>query len=451
MTVCSGELSRRDRFKLLPAAEQRRRIQTMSRPEVEALLWDWGWWARPKQLPPTDEWVTWLILAGRGFGKTRTGAEWVRGEVQSGRRGRMALVARTAADTRDVMVEGESGILSISPPWFRPKYEPSKRRLTWPNGALATLYSADEPDLLRGPQHDGFWADEVAAWRFVDAWDQLMFGLRLGHDPRGVVTTTPRPTKLIRELAASKTTRVTRGSTRDNQANLAASFLVKIVEKYQGTRLGRQELEGEILDDNPGALWRRSNIDENRWKTALPDLRRVVVGVDPAVTNNAKSDETGIIVAGRDSQNPPHFYILDDESQSSTPDTWARASVMAYLRHDADRIIGEVNNGGDLVETVIRHVRINDRPEGQNASYKSVHASRGKAIRAEPISALYEQNRVHHVGSFPILEDQLCDWDPTESKDSPDRLDALVWALTELSEGSGSLKINPGLAVRLRR
>jgi phage terminase large subunit-like protein len=363
----------------------------------------------------------------------------------------MALVARTAADTRDVMVEGESGILSISPPWFRPKYEPSKRRLTWPNGALATLYSADEPDLLRGPQHDGFWADEVAAWRFVDAWDQLMFGLRLGHDPRGVVTTTPRPTKLIRELAASKTTRVTRGSTRDNQANLAASFLVKIVEKYQGTRLGRQELEGEILDDNPGALWRRSNIDENRWKTALPDLRRVVVGVDPAVTNNAKSDETGIIVAGRDSQNPPHFYILDDESQSSTPDTWARASVMAYLRHDADRIIGEVNNGGDLVETVIRHVRINDRPEGQNASYKSVHASRGKAIRAEPISALYEQNRVHHVGSFPILEDQLCDWDPTESKDSPDRLDALVWALTELSEGSGSLKINPGLAVRLRR
>jgi phage terminase large subunit-like protein len=436
-------------FLELPGPEQELFLSRMG-DNAPGLPFRWDFWARPNQLPPAGDWVTWLLQAGRGFGKTRVGSEWVRGEVEAGRRGRLALVARTAADARDVMVEGESGILAISPPWNRPKYEPSKRRLTWPNGALATLYSADEPDLLRGPQHDGAWVDELAAWRFPDAWDQLMFGLRLGDDPRVVVTTTPRPTRLIRELAKSPTTRVTRGRSSDNRANLPAVFFDKIIEKYQGTRLGRQELDGEILEDNPGALWQRKNIDDNRI-TKLPDIRRIVVAADPAVTSNADSDETGIIVAGMDGQSPAHFYILDDLSLSASPDSWARVLVLAYLRQKADRIIGEVNNGGDLIETIIRHVEIEGKPVGLSASYKSVHATRGKAIRAEPISALYEQNRVHHVGAFPQLEDQLCDWDPSTSMDSPDRLDALVWALTELSgDPAGPIRINPELTNRMK-
>ena len=419
-----------DQFRDLPEDERRARLATLSADEARAILFDWSFWARSSQLPPEGEWIVWLILAGRGFGKTRTGAEWIRGEVEAGRRGRLALVARTAADARDVMVEGESGILAISPPWNRPKYEPSKRRVTWPNGALATLYSADEPDLLRGPQHDGGWTDELAAWRYTDAWDQLMFGLRLGTDPRVVVTTTPRPTKLVKSLAASPTTRVTRGSSFDNRGNLSGAFLRQIVTKYEGTRLGRQELNGEILDDNPNALWRLADIDEKRV-TVAPDLRRVVVGVDPAVTSNEDSDLTGIIVAGRDGQSPPHFYILADRSIMASPDAWARQVVKAYHDHDADRAVAEVNNGGDLVESVVRAV---DR----SISYKAVRASRGKAVRAEPISALYEQGRVHHVGTFSQLEDQMTEYDPLTSTKSPDRMDALVWALTELSEGGST-------------
>jgi phage terminase large subunit-like protein len=342
------------------------------------------------------------------------------------------------------MVEGESGLLAISPPWCRPKYEPSKRRLTWPNGALATVFSADEPDLLRGPQHDGAWVDELASWRFPDAWDQLQFGLRLGNNPRGVITTTPRPTKLIRGIAAARTTVITNGRSLENKANLAPEFFTFIVNKYHGTRLGRQELEGEILEDNPGALWTRANIDDNRI-AKLPPLRRIVVAADPAVTSNPDSDETGIIVAGIDGQNPPHFYVLDDLSLSASPDTWARTLVMAYLNQKADRIVGEVNNGGDLVETIIRHVEIDGKKAGQNASYKAVHASRGKAVRAEPIAALYEQNRVHHMGSFPVLEDQMVTWDPASDSDSPDRMDALVWAITELMEGQAPMRISSNL------
>jgi phage terminase large subunit-like protein len=266
----------------------------------------------------------------------------------------------------------------------------------------------------------------VAAWRFVDAWDQLMFGLRLGTDPRGVVTTTPRPTKLIKDLAAAATTIVTRGATKDNATNLAQSFLAKIVEKYQGTRLGRQELDGEILDDNPGALWKRAQIDATRVLRA-PDLSRLVVGVDPAVSSKEDSDLTGIVSAGRDDQNPPHFYVLEDSSKVDTPMGWATQVVKSYHAQAADRIVGEVNNGGDLVETVIRAV-------DPNVAYTAVHATRGKAVRAEPIAALYEQGRVHHVGAFAQLEDEMCDWDPLTSTKSPDRMDALVWALTELSE-----------------
>ncbi|HEY0838862.1 MAG TPA: terminase family protein, partial [Vulgatibacter sp.] len=272
----------------------------LSDEHAAALLYDWrGLWARDPQVTPQGEWRTWLLLAGRGFGKTRVGAEWVREQVESGKARRIALVARSAADIRDVMVEGESGILAVSPPWNKPKYEPSKRRLTWPNGAIATTYSADEPNLLRGPQHDAAWADERAAWRYDDAWDQLMFGLRLGSDPRCVVTTTPRPTKAIKELIADSGTFVTRGSTYDNRANLAKAFLEKIVKKYEGTRLGRQELNAEILEDTEGALWTMALIEASRVAEAPAGLVRIVVGVDPAVTSGESSNETGIVICGQ--------------------------------------------------------------------------------------------------------------------------------------------------------
>jgi phage terminase large subunit-like protein len=394
----------------------------------DARGYDWrGEIARPSQVAPEGEWRTWLILAGRGFGKTRTGAEWVREEAEAGPGLRFALIAPTAADARDVMVEGESGILAISPPWFRPRYEPSKRRLTWPNGAMATLYSADEPERLRGPQHHRFWGDEPASWRYREAWDMLMFGLRLGDNPRGVVTGTPKPIALIRQLVADPTTVVTRGSTYENAANLPAAFLDAIIKRYEGTRLGRQELNAEILDDIEGALWTRAVIDAGRVAKA-PDLVRVVVGVDPAVTATEESDETGIVVVGQgvDMQ----YYVLSDRTCRLSPDGWARRAVETFREFEADRIIGEVNNGGDLVEAVVGHAA---KHLGVLHSYKSVRASRGKAVRAEPIAALYEQGRVHHVGSLAALEDQLCGWVPGAGDRSPDRMDALVWALSELA------------------
>lgn len=388
----------------------------------------WTLQARPNQLPPPGAWRTWLVLAGRGFGKTRTGAEWIRSQVETSACGRLALVAPTAADARDVMVEGESGLLAIAPPWNRPKYEPSKRRLTWPNGALATLYSADEPERLRGPQHDGAWCDELASWRYAEAWDMLQFGMRLG-DPRTVVTTTPKPKKLLLDLIKADSTAITRGSTYENRANLAPAFLEQIVAKYEGTRLGRQELNAEVLEDVEGALWKRQQLDDLRVSTH-PDLTRVVVAVDPAVTSGDDADETGIIVAGIGSDG--HGYVLRDQSGRFSPDAWARRAVAAFHAASADRLVAEANNGGDLLETVLRTV---DR----SIPYTKVHASRGKQTRAEPVAALYEQQRVHHVGGFPELEDQLCGWVPGDK--SPDRLDALVWALTFLMLGQGEVRV----------
>lgn len=403
--------------------------------DAAALLYDWrGLWARDAQATPAGDWRTWLILAGRGFGKTRTGAEWVREQVESGKARRIALVARTAADARDVMVEGESGILAISPPWFRPKYEPSKRRLTWPNGAIATTYSGDEPALLRGPQHDAAWADERAAWRYDDAWDQLMFGLRLGQDPRCVVTTTPRPTKAIKELVKDPTTHVTRGSTYDNKANLAKAFLEKIVKKYEGTRLGRQELEAAILEDTEGALWTLAGIEETRTQDRPESLDRIVVGVDPAVTSGESSNETGIVVCGMRGRGlAAEYFVLEDFSIHGTPDEWARRAKTAYEAWSADLIVGEVNNGGDLVEHTLRTV-------APHLPYKAVRASRGKAKRAEPISALWEQKRARILGMLAKLEDQMTTWVPglqvmDDGETSPDRMDAMVWAMTELSGG----------------
>jgi predicted phage terminase large subunit-like protein len=398
-------------------------------------LADGGWRskARPSQLPPAGDWNTWLYLGGRGTGKTRAGAEWVKELVETGAASRIALIAPTAGDARDVMVEGASGVLAVSSSWLRPDYEPSKRRLTWPNGAIATTFSSEESDRLRGPQHDAAWADELAAWNEPMAtWDMLQFGMRIGRHPRTLITTTPKPIRLLKELLAREGNDVvvTRGSTYDNEANLSETFLQAIRARYQGTRLGRQEIEAELLSDTPGALWQLDWLDRDRIERAPLELKRIVVAIDPAVSNNEGSDETGIIVAGvgRDG----HGYVLEDLSGRYAPFEWAQKAVQAYQRHKADRIIAEINNGGQMCEETIRMV-------SHGVSYKGVHASRGKITRAEPVSALYEQRKVHHVGTFTQLEDQLCsftsDFDRSRAGYSPDRLDALVWALSELLVG----------------
>jgi predicted phage terminase large subunit-like protein len=394
-------------------------------------LEDGGWpaRARPEQLEPPGEWVTWLILAGRGWGKTRTSVEWVHGHAVAGTAGRIALVAPTAADVRDVLVEGPSGFLAIASDTTRPLYEPSKRRLEWPNGATATCYSAEEPERLRGPQHDLAALDELCAFSHPETLDMLNFGLRVGARPRKLITTTPKPTKQLKQIIADPTTIITRGRTLDNSANLAPTFISGILNKYGGTRLGRQEIEGELLDDTPGALWQQKWIDDARV-AAMPwgGLTRVVVAIDPAVTSGEDADETGIICAGVDANGA--VYVLEDASGRYQPHEWANKAINLYKKHHADRIVAEINNGGGLVEATIRSV-------DPNISYKGVHASRGKVTRAEPISALYEQGKVHHVGTFTELEDQMVsftsDFSRASAGYSPDRLDSAVWAITELA------------------
>ncbi len=383
----------------------------------------WAFIAHPGQIPPEDRaWFCYLMRSGRGGGKTRAGAEWVLGKVRTGYR-HGALIGQTAADIRDTMVElGESSILKIARPEERPVYEPSKRRLTFPNGAVCTTFTGEEPDQLRGPQHDFVWIDELAKFKYPEeTWDNMEMGLRLGNNPQVFCTTTPRPIPIIKRLIKDPTTIDVRFSTSQNAENLSPIFLKRIQERYAGTRLGRQELEGEVLEDNPNAIWQRDVIENLRVRE-VPQLVRVVVGMDPAVTGNEKSDETGILVGGIAANG--HGYVLQDASLRGSPAEWARAGVRVFHHWNADRIIGEVNNGGDLVEVNIRTV---DR----NVPFRSVHASRGKAIRAEPVAALYEQGRIHHVGTFPELEDQMCDWVPG-SRESPDRMDALVWTIWEL-------------------
>lgn len=419
--VLQEQLSLASLFRNLPVKEKQSRLARLTDAELKILTYDWNFWARPNQLAPQGNWRHWLILAGRGWGKTRTGAQWLRQLVEEKQASRIALVGKTSADVRDVMIEGDSGILSISRPEFRPEYIPSKRKLIWPNGCLAFTYSADEPDQLRGPQFDAAWCDELAKWQYRMAWDNLLFGLRLGTNPRSCITTTPVPSAIIKELAKDPQTFVTRGSTYDNKDNLARPFLEAIIKKYEGTRLGRQELFAEILDDNPGALWNTYQLDEARC-AKQPELKRIVVAVDPAVSNNESSDETGIIVAGIDENDLG--YILEDLSGKYNPNEWGNKAVYAYHKWSADKLVVEVNQGGDLVEANIRTI---DR----NIPIKKIHANKGKYLRAEPISSLYEQNKVKHVGVFAELESQMCDFTPGSGK-SPDRLDAMVYALTEL-------------------
>lgn len=417
--------------------------ETLSGAELDALLVDYEFWARPNQLPPAWEWSTWLVLAGRGFGKTWVGSHATsaavigRTPLSGGARHNVAIVAETAADARDVMVEGPAGILAQTPKDYRPLYEPSKRRLTWPNGATGTLFNATEPDQLRGPQHDWAWCDEAAKWQYAqETWDMLQFGMRLGRLPQVVVTTTPRPIKLIKELLADPGTAVTRGATMDNRANLAASFIKKIHDKYEGTRLGRQELYAEVLDDVPGALWRRQQIEASRVRLGehinIDDLQRIVVAIDPPATSGEDADECGIVVCGIDRKDPPHLYVLQDLSfPQASPTAWASTACAAFHQWKADRIIGEVNNGGEMVEAVIR-------AHDPNVPLRSVHATRGKVRRAEPIAALWEQGRGHIVGAMPQLEDQMAemtpDFDSKVAGYSPDHLDAMVWAATDLTE-----------------
>lgn len=373
-------------------------------------------------------------MAGRGFGKTRMGSEWIRKLAHENPGCRIALVAETAADARDVMIKGDSGLLNCDPDLDDDCWSPTNRCLTWPNGSRAFTYNGTTPDQLRGPQHHFAWVDELAKFEYMqEAWDQLQFGLRLGAHPQCLVTTTPRPLPLIKKLTADPDTVVTRGATLDNQANLAKNTIKQLYERYGGTRLGRQELEGEVLEDIPGALWRREDIDVTRLNQAPDDLERVIVAVDPAASSEERSDENGIVVVGlaRDKDGYARGYVLEDASLRGTPEEWARRAVQMYRKWEADRIVAEKNNGGEMVETVIRTA---DR----SVPVKLVHASRGKVVRAEPISALYEQHRVHHVGRFDDLEDQMCmfsiDNVRNSSTGSPDRVDALVWGLTELFE-----------------
>lgn len=381
----------------------------------------WSLNAREHQKIPEGDWTVWMIMAGRGWGKTRTGAETIRAWKENNPL--IHLIARTAADARDIMVEGESGILSISPNDDRPLYEPSKRRITWSNGAKAIIYSAEEPDALRGPQCYKAWADETASWKYDSmTWDMLQMGLRLGEKPQVVVTTTPKPTKLIRELSSDDQTHLTRGTTYDNKDNLSRSFFDFVIKKYEGTTLGRQELNAELLEDVEGALWSMKNLEQNRV-TKLPELVRIVIPIDPSATDKKDSDEAGIVPVGIDADG--YAYVLEDLSGIMSPNDWAETAIKAYDRHQADRIIGEANNGGDMIGTIIKNI-------DPTVSYRKVWASRGKKARAEPIAALYEQGKVKHFGNLAELETEMTTWDAMEGSKSPNRIDSLVWGLTEL-------------------
>jgi phage terminase large subunit-like protein len=450
--------------------------------------------ARPEQvMPKGDNWDTWFIRSGRGWGKTRTGAQTTNLIAEEATRliesGQLAkeeamiyIVGATAADVRDVMVRGPAGILRCSPPWFEPRYEPSLRRISWPGGVHGVLFSAEEPDRLRGPQGIAAWCDELPAWKYPDdAWDNLQFGLRLGPNPRAIVTATPRPTQIVKDILKAAGTIGTKGHTSDNARNLSEKAVKKLYARYGGTRIGRQELGGEVLDDNPNALWRITDIDRLRLRPvpgqSLPpdsgwsatedagdfkkllgavaaraalqlaiveangiELERIMIGVDPAVSNNPNSDETGIVVFGVGmcrcrGEEQAHGFVLEDVSGIYSPGQWGELLVLLFKVWRANKIIAEINNGGALVEANLRAT-----DGGAGLPYDGVHAKRGKLVRAEPIAALTEQGKVHHVGSLPKLEDELTGWDPMDaSAKSPNRLDAVVYAASELMLEPGTV------------
>ncbi|MBI6630423.1 DNA-packaging protein [Pontibaca sp. S1109L] len=417
-----------------------------------ALPFLFEFWALPHQLPPLGDWRVWVVMGGRGAGKTRAGAEWMRRQVEGGtplsrgRARRLALVGETYDQVRDVMVFGESGILECSPPDRRPIWKASERKLVWPNGASAQAFSAHDAEALRGPQFDAAWADELAKWKKADeAWDMLQFTLRLGDDPRVCVTTTPRNVGVLKRLLAAPSTVVTHAPTEANRANLAAGFLEEVRTRYAGTRLGRQELDGVLLADTEGALWTGSAL-ETAWIADVPALDRVVVALDPAISAGGAADECGIIVVGACTKGPPQdwraYVLADCTVQGVSPTGWARAAIAAMEQFGAERLIAEVNQGGQLVEEVIRQV-------DPLVPFKAVHATRGKAARAEPVAALYEQGRVRHVPGLELLEEQMCLMTARgyEGAGSPDRVDALVWALHELIIAPSRQLLQPRLRV----
>ncbi|MDI7861273.1 terminase family protein [Rhizobiaceae bacterium n13] len=405
--------------------------------DYQALLRDWAFNGRPEQMAPGGHWRTWLMLGGRGSGKTRAGAEWVHGLASRGAlsRGlRIALVAETLGDAREVMIDGVSGICRIAKR-NRPEFEVTRRRLVWPSGAIAQIFSSEDPESLRGPQFHFAWCDELAKWKSAEeCWDMLQFGLRLGDDPRQMVTTTPRPVPLLKRILADADTKTVRISTRDNRANLAPGFLAAVEARYAGTRLGRQELDGELIEDRDDALWKRGAIEA--LTVRFPGaLRRIVVAVDPPATAGAHAC-CGIVVAGIEASGRA-IVLADCSVEGASPAAWAGAVAKAYRRFDADRVVAEINQGGDMVTAMLRSV-------DESLPVSTVRAMRGKYLRAEPVAALYEQGRVAHAGRFTALEDQMCDFGPEglSSGRSPDRLDALVWALTALMlDGGGEPRV----------
>jgi phage terminase large subunit-like protein len=426
-----------DSAKRLASLPKDTREELLSGLSPEALLYDWTFWSRPEQRRPAGNWRVWLFMAGRGAGKTRSVVEDIRSEVKSGRRRQIGIIGPTAEALRRVQIEGPSGILACSPPDERPVYEMSVGRLTWPNGAVAHLFTGEEPNRLRGYNLDYAWIDELAAMENQQAvWDMLQFATRingpLGDPAQIVISTTPRPTPTLKAIIASPDTALTRSRTLDNAANLDPATLAHLQRRYANSTLGRQELDGELLDDVEGALWTRAMLDACRV-TAGPDrLVRVVVAIDPSGGSGDSNAECGIVVAAKGADN--HGYVLQDASGRLSPERWGTRACDLFAQHRADRIIAEQNFGGAMVENTIR--MINPR-----VPVKLVQASRGKQQRAEPVVALYEQARVHHVGLFGALEDQLCQWVPGTSGPSPDRLDALVWAISELCVEGGSLDL----------
>lgn len=424
-----------EQIRALPDNSKAQFFKSLNKEEKYKLLYTWEMWAREGQLEPEELGKNgkfiWFAMAGRGWGKTRVFVEWLIKKIQQDGYRHITLAGAAADEVRDIMIEGESGILENSPPWFYPMYEPSKKKLTWPNGAIAKIVYGSEPNKSRGMQSDLIWADEIAKWKHPEeTFDNLMMGLRLGKNPLCGVSSTPKPTKFIKNLGNREETILTIGTTMENVENLAPPFLKTIVSKYKGTRLGKQELEAKLLDDNPNALWSRVWLDEYRIKNA-PEMYKVIVAIDPSVSDPKETAENnaecGIVVVGEakvKGEDEPHYFVIEDLSIMARPLGWARKAVSGYKVHMADRIIAEKNNGGEMVKDNLHNV-------DSKVPVSLVWASRGKHTRAEPVSSLYEQGRVHHVGTFDELEDQLCEWEP--GMKSPDRLDAVVWGISWLA------------------